>query len=61
LLLSSVGTPAPFDSLVAAMGVVEALVAAVLDRLGESAHRRMRTVDELRDGVAHIDAQRGAG
>jgi DNA-binding MurR/RpiR family transcriptional regulator len=51
VLVSSVHTVAPFDSMVGALGVVEALVAAVLGRLGEQAHVRMRRLDELRDGV----------
>jgi DNA-binding MurR/RpiR family transcriptional regulator len=51
VLVSSVETVAPFDSMVAAVGVVEALIAAVLNRLGEGAHERMRCLDELRTGV----------
>jgi DNA-binding MurR/RpiR family transcriptional regulator len=39
---------AAFDSLVAAMAVVEALVAAVLSRLGQQAQLRMRRLEELR-------------
>lgn len=51
VLVSSVETAVPFDSMVAAVAVVEALIAAVLNRLGEGAHERMRCLDELRTGV----------
>ena len=51
VLVSSVETVAPFDSMVAAVAVVEALIATVLNRLGEGAHERMRCLDELRTGV----------
>jgi DNA-binding MurR/RpiR family transcriptional regulator len=51
VLVSSVETVVPFDSMVAALAVVEALIAAVLNRLGEGAHERMRCLDELRTGV----------
>jgi DNA-binding MurR/RpiR family transcriptional regulator len=47
-LVTSAETVAPFDSLVSALAVVEALVAAVLDRLGPQAQTRMRLLDELR-------------
>jgi len=51
VLVTSVQTVAPFDSVVAAVGLIEALVAAVLGRLGETAHERMRQLDQLRSGV----------
>ena len=38
----------PFDSLVGALAVVEAVVAAVVARLGDQAHRRLQRVEELR-------------
>jgi DNA-binding MurR/RpiR family transcriptional regulator len=47
-LVTSVESVAAFDSLVAAMAVVEALVAAVLGRLGQQAQLRMRRLEELR-------------
>jgi DNA-binding MurR/RpiR family transcriptional regulator len=47
-LVTSVETAAPFDSLVGAMAVVEALVAAVLSRLGQQAQQRMRRLEDLR-------------
>ncbi len=48
VLVTPVETVGPFDSLVGALAVVEAVVAAVLTRLGEQAQRRMQRVDELR-------------
>jgi DNA-binding MurR/RpiR family transcriptional regulator len=48
-------TVAPFDSMVSAVALTEALIAGVLACLGESAHARMRRLDELRGGVVHGD------
>jgi DNA-binding MurR/RpiR family transcriptional regulator len=45
----------PFDSLVSAVALTEALIAGVLARLGETAHARMRRMDELRGGVVYGD------
>jgi DNA-binding MurR/RpiR family transcriptional regulator len=50
VLVTSVETVGPFDSLVGAMAVVEALVAAVLRRLGPRAEARMQNLDRLRAG-----------
>jgi DNA-binding MurR/RpiR family transcriptional regulator len=48
-------TVAPFDSMVSAVALIEALIAGVLARLGETAHARMRRLDELRGGVVYGD------
>ncbi len=48
-------TVMPFDSLVSAVALTEALIASVLARLGEVAHARMRRMDELRGGVVYGD------
>lgn len=48
-------TVTPFDSLVSAVALTEALIAGVLARLGETAHARMRRLDELRGGVVYGD------
>jgi DNA-binding MurR/RpiR family transcriptional regulator len=48
-------TVTPFDSLVSAVALTEALIAGVLARLGETAQARMRRMDELRGGVVHGD------
>ncbi len=48
VLVTSVETVGPFDSLVGATAVVEAMVAAVLNRLGPRAQARMQSLDRLR-------------
>ena len=48
VLVTSVETVGPFDSLVGATAVVEAVVAAVLHRLGARAQARMASLEKLR-------------
>jgi len=48
VLVTSVETVGPFDSLVGATAVVEAVVAAVLNRLGARAQARMASLEKLR-------------
>lgn len=48
VLVTSVETAGPFDSLVGALAVVEALVGSVLARLGPAARERMLHIEELR-------------
>ena len=48
VLVTSVETVGPFDSLVGATAVVEAMVAAVLNRLGPRAQSRMQNLERLR-------------
>jgi DNA-binding MurR/RpiR family transcriptional regulator len=48
VLVTSVETVGPFDSLVGATAVVEAMVAAVLNRLGPRAQSRMQSLERLR-------------
>jgi DNA-binding MurR/RpiR family transcriptional regulator len=48
VLAVGVDSFAPFDSLVGGMALVEALVGAVLGRLGAQAEQRMRRLEELR-------------
>jgi DNA-binding MurR/RpiR family transcriptional regulator len=50
VLVTSVETVGPFDSLVGAMAVVEALIAAVLRQLGSRAEARMQNLERLRAG-----------
>ena len=50
VLVTSVDTVGPFDSLVSAMAVVEAVVAAVVSRLGPRAQARMQSLERLRAG-----------
>jgi DNA-binding MurR/RpiR family transcriptional regulator len=57
VIVSSVDTIGPFDSLVGAMAVVEGVVAAVLSRLGPRAQARMQSLERLRakDVIAVAD------
>ena len=48
VFVTGVETVPPFDSLVGALAVVEALVAAVLVRLGARAEGRLKRIEELR-------------
>ena len=48
VVVTSVETVGPFDSLVGATAVLEAVVAAVLARLGPRAEARMKSLDRLR-------------
>ena len=48
VLVTSMDTVGPFDSVVGAMAVVEAVVAAVLRRLGPRAEERMQSLERLR-------------
>ncbi|HYL07659.1 MAG TPA: MurR/RpiR family transcriptional regulator [Candidatus Udaeobacter sp.] len=50
VLVTSVDTVGPFDSLVGATAVVEGLVSAVLRRLGARAESRMQSLERLRAG-----------
>ncbi len=50
VLVTSVDTVGPFDSLVGAMALVEALIAAVLRQLGPRAEVRMQNLERLRAG-----------
>jgi DNA-binding MurR/RpiR family transcriptional regulator len=56
VIVTSVDTVGPFDSLVGAMAVVEGIVAAVLSRLGPRAQSRMRNLERLRAGDVLGDA-----
>src|SRR3984893_2659218 len=51
VLVTSVETVGPFDSLVGATAAVEALVATLLSRLGSKAQARMQGLESLRAGV----------
>ena len=50
VLVTSVDTVGPFDSLVGAVALVEALIAAVLRELGSRAEARMQSLERLRAG-----------
>jgi DNA-binding MurR/RpiR family transcriptional regulator len=57
VIVTSVDTVGPFDSLVGAMAIVEGVVAAVLSRLGPRAQSRMQTLERLRAGDVLADAE----
>jgi DNA-binding MurR/RpiR family transcriptional regulator len=61
VLVTSVELVGPFDSLVGATAVVEAMVAAVLDRLGPRAQSRMQSLERLRasDVIGEHEQPRG--
>lgn len=60
VLVTSVDTVGPFDSLVGAMAVVEALIAAVLRQLGPRAEARMQSLEHLRAGDVLGGSESGA-
>ncbi len=50
ILTSSVQSPSPFDALTPAMALVEALIAALVDRFDDEPRARMARYDALNDG-----------
>jgi DNA-binding MurR/RpiR family transcriptional regulator len=60
VLVTSVETVGPFDSLVGAMAVVEAVIAAVLRQLGSRAEARMQNLERLRAGDVLGGSESGA-
>ena len=56
ILTSSVASPSPFDALTPAMALVETIIAALVDRLGDAPRARMERYDEL-NGAA-VDGSR---
>lgn len=51
ILTSSVQSPSPFDALTPAVALVEALIAALVDRLGDVPRARMARYDALQHGM----------
>lgn len=49
VLPARVEAPSPFDSLVPAIAIVETLVAAVTERIGDNAHSRLAAVETIRE------------
>jgi len=58
ILISSVQSPSPFDALTPAVALTEALVAALVDRLGDAPRARMARYDALNGGT--VDGTSGA-
>lgn len=48
VLPADVNAPSPFDSLVPALAVVEAVIAGVTDRLGETGRTRLASIEAMR-------------
>ncbi|MEU2508947.1 MurR/RpiR family transcriptional regulator [Streptomyces sp. NPDC007863] len=47
VLITQVSSNSPYDSLAPALAVVEAVVAAVLDRIGDDGHERMKEAERV--------------
>jgi DNA-binding MurR/RpiR family transcriptional regulator len=64
ILTSSVEAPSPFDSIVAGMGLVEAVVAGLFLRLGDEVKGRIEELERLRVGLTwspEVAASAGGG
>jgi DNA-binding MurR/RpiR family transcriptional regulator len=59
ILTSSVASPSPFDALTPAVALVEAMISALVDRLGDAPRSRMARYDALNGGT--VDGSRGDG
>ena len=59
ILISSVASPSPFDALTPAVALVEAMISALVDRLGDAPRSRMARYDTLNGGT--VDGSRGEG
>jgi DNA-binding MurR/RpiR family transcriptional regulator len=57
ILTSSVRSPSPFDALTPAVALVEAMIAALVDRLGDQTRARMARYDALTGGS--VDSETG--
>ena len=51
ILTSSVQSPSPFDALTPAMALVETIIAALVDQLGDAPRARMERYDEFNGGT----------
>jgi DNA-binding MurR/RpiR family transcriptional regulator len=60
ILTSSVVSPSPFDALTPAMALVETLIAALVDRLGDAPRARMARYDELTGGTVSSGNEEGS-
>jgi DNA-binding MurR/RpiR family transcriptional regulator len=61
ILTSSVQSPSPFDALTPAVALVEAIIAALVDRLGDAPRARMARYDALTGGSVDGQAGRSTG
>ena len=59
ILTSSVASPSPFDALTPAVALVEAMITALVDRLGDAPRSRMARYDALNGET--VDGSKGEG
>jgi DNA-binding MurR/RpiR family transcriptional regulator len=59
ILTSSVASPSPFDALTPAVALVEAIITALVDRLGDAPRSRMARYDVINGGT--VGGSRGDG
>lgn len=60
ILTSSVQSPSPFDALTPAVALVEAMITALVDRLGDAPRSRMARYDVLNGGTVGGSRSEGA-
>ncbi|MEV7965752.1 MurR/RpiR family transcriptional regulator [Sphaerisporangium sp. NPDC088356] len=56
VLPAQVRSPSPFDSLTPAVALIEALIAAVVEQIGEAGRERVAEYDQMADDVLREDA-----
>jgi DNA-binding MurR/RpiR family transcriptional regulator len=61
ILIAEVTSPSPYDSMVPAFAVTEALIAVIVSRLGKPAVRRIKDLEGLRTGFEWTDEGGGRG
>jgi len=61
VLTASVEAPSPYDSMVPTLAVVEALIAALVARMGASTRQRIEELEELRVGFTWGEADDDGG
>ena len=57
VLMVNVDAPSPYDSMVSCIALIEALVAGVVDRLGDARRCRISALERLREGFAWDDRE----
>ena len=57
VLMVNVDAPSPYDSMISCIALIEALVAGVVDRLGDARRCRISALERLREGFAWDDRE----
>lgn len=57
VLTVDVEAPSPYDSIVPCIALIEALVAGVVDRLGDTSRHRISALERLREGYTRDDRE----